>query len=285
MYDYKRNEVGTMNTERKMKNMAAKAVVAVMMVFGFMMPVAAQSALMPSFESLPPISIENTTAVRDISQVAVTTDGLVYVTESSNARNSIAVVTPLGEKVRVIKGVAIPQGIAVNSKGTVFVSSLGDMSVTIMKSDGTKIGTFGKGKGEFLRPVFVATDPLNDEVYVTDQKASEIKVYSPSGAYLRTISDPGNYPSSAVVYGDMLYVLDSPLIASGVRAARIAVFNKASGAAAGSFGDYGEGAGQMKTPQSLAIDYSGRLYVVDAHHLVVHCYDAPAGAYLGGYSR
>ncbi len=267
-----------MKIKRRIASPLAVAVAAAAMIMGLMAG-AVSAATMPTFQSLPPISIYNSGSVRDLAHVAASDDGFIYVTEA--LRNRIAVMTQQGESVRIIDGIANPFGIAVNRNGVIFVSSLKNKSVVMMDRQGHRLGSLGKGDAEFARPVYVAIDPQNEDVYVTDQNANAIVVYSASGSLLRRIADTGNLPVAAVVRGDMLYVLDQPLGGAGQRQPRIAVFNKNTGSLVSSFGQFGAGAGQMMRPKSLSIDSAGRLFVVDYYHRVVYCYNASSGAYLG----
>lgn len=269
-----------MKTIRKLTVIAAGAVLAIIMTLGFIAPAATYAATMPTYDNLPPISVVNDTSKKDLSHVAVTVDGLVYVTES--LRNSIAVMTSQGARVGLLNGISNPQGIAVNSTGTIFVTSSTAKSVVMMNRQGAKLGMLGNGLNEFARPVYVTVDPQNDEVYVADQNASSIKVYSPAGVLRRTIADAGNWPIAVAVYNNEVYVIDQPLDASGLmRTARIMVFDKNTGAAVRSFGEFGIGIGQLKMPKSISIDADGRVFIVDNFHRVVYCYDGPQGLYLG----
>ena len=266
-----------MKSKKILKNIMKRAAVAAIMACSFMLPDAGMAATMPTFDSLPPISVQNPTSNRDLSNIAVGVDGHLYVTESN--RHNIAILTSEGAGIGSITGITNPLGVAVNSKGNVYVSSLADKSVVIRNSQGASLGQLGAGKNEFKRPVFVAIDQQNDEVYVVDANASAIKVYSETGTYLRTITD-ANAPLAAAVYGNELYVLDQPL-ASGVATSKIRVYNKTTGVELTSFGTYGIEVGQMKQPKAITVDASGRLFVVEFFHRVVYCYDGPNRLYLG----
>ncbi|MDP2157371.1 MAG: FG-GAP-like repeat-containing protein [Nitrospirota bacterium] len=266
-----------MKSKEILKNIMEWAAVAAIMVCSFMLPDAANAATMPTFDSLPSISVQNSTSNRDLSNIAVGVDGQLYVTESN--RHNIAVLTGEGIGIGNISGITNPLGIAINSKGNVYVSSLADKSVVIRSGQGAPLGQLGAGRNEFMRPVFLAIDQQNDEVYVVDANAFAIKVYSETGTFLRTIAD-ANSPISAAVYGNELYVLDQPLV-NGVATAKIRVYNKITGAELTSFGTYGIEIGQMKQPKAITVDASGRLFVVEYFHRVVYCYDGPNRLYLG----
>lgn len=260
-----------------------RAVAAAIMVCCFMLPDAVRAASLPTFDSLSPISVPNGDGTRDLAHVAVSVDGRLYVAE--NGRDAVAVFTAEGSSLGTWRGIKKPQAIAINSKGNVYVSSLGDMSVIKLSPQGARLGMLGVGDKEFIWPNFITVDQQNDEVYVVDQGAHAIKVYSEAGSLLRTIPDTGNFPLAAAIHGNELYVLDRPfaVLASGnsVQTVKIRVFDKTTGNVVGSFGEYGNEIGKMFQPKSIASDASGRLFVVDAFHRVVYCYDGPNRGYLG----
>jgi hypothetical protein len=100
-------------------------------------------------------SVDPTNPTDIHGQIAVGRNGMVYVSDSGNAR--VQVFTPQGRFVR-------------------------------------QLGSFGSGKGQFLSPYHLAVDATGD-VYVADDQAGTLSKFSPAGQVLWTIgggapSDP-----------------------------------------------------------------------------------------------
>lgn len=87
-----------------------------------------------------------------------------------------------------------PIGVAVNSKGRVFVVDFGSKTIRAFDTDGTYRFTFSKiadGANTALKdPVHLAVDG-QDNVWVTDRSLKKIFVFDSSGAFLRTFVPDG----------------------------------------------------------------------------------------------
>ena len=92
-------------------------------------------------------------------------------------------------------GVAGPLGVAVGSDGDRIYVTEGEAPylTRVFDRSGSEVGTLvpPKGKGSGNRPTYVAVDPTNDEVYVTDLMTQAIYVYDPDGTYSRTFTPQG----------------------------------------------------------------------------------------------
>ena len=89
-----------------------------------------------------------------------------------------------------INGVNRPIGIVASPSGDrIYVTeTAGDRTVIAYDGKGTEVARFVPPDSVpgSRTPVYVALDPLNGEVYVSDRVAGEIYVYSPDGTYRRT---------------------------------------------------------------------------------------------------
>jgi DNA-binding beta-propeller fold protein YncE len=93
-----------------------------------------------------------------------------------------------------IYDVVAPTGVAVNADGSRIYAaqSEGDRQVIAFDSSGKQLASLKPpttGTADHV-PVYVAVDPTNGDVYVSDRPAAAIYVYSADGAYLPTF-DPG----------------------------------------------------------------------------------------------
>ena len=209
--------------------------------------------------------------------VAVASDGSLYI------------VDPPSEKVMIynasnqqVSWLPVPQpvAVAVGINGSKYVSSYAQPHVKIYDASNVfKGGLLGGRYNEFLFPRNITVDVATGNVYVVDQDlvnngiSDSIKVYTAAGVWVKTISDNGKEPIDAAIYGNELYVLDQPLVSDGSggynRGARVAVFDKTSGAYKRSFGVYGWGLGQLNTPRGITVDSQGVFYISDAVHQVI----------------
>jgi RHS repeat-associated protein len=87
-----------------------------------------------------------------------------------------------------------PRGIAVDSKGNVWVSDTGNDRVEEFKSSGEFVRTFGKegsGNGEFKKPVGLAFDSEGD-LWVADSANDRVQRFTDEGSYLSQDGKIGN---------------------------------------------------------------------------------------------
>ena len=215
-----------------------------------------------------------------------------------------------------VYGATKPMGVAVNAAGD---------RIYVTESDGARLVQVfdrnGQPQGDLLppdskqahAPVYVAVDPQNDEVYVTDRLTGAIYIYDTSGAYSRTFQPKEPIPAwqplgvafspagdlwvtdlSAPFHrievfdreGNLKQTIGSKdefdfpnMVAfdkagnaylSDSNTGRLAILDPAGNQLAGISRGAGEGA--LGLPRGVAIDDTGRLYVVDATGHAVHLY-------------
>ena len=172
-------------------------------------------------------------------------------------------------------GVARPLGVAVNRAGDrVYVTeSDGPRLVHVYDRDGKHLGTLGpptKSSGLAHVPVYVAVDPVNDDVYVSDRITQSVYVYNARGAYKRTFQPSrteigGGWQPLGLAFDaeGRLYVTD----VSGP-ANRILSFDRAGGL----LRIFGASA-HLSFPNGLAVDGLGNVYVADSNNGRVVVFD------------
>jgi len=162
-------------------------------------------------------------------------------------------------------GVRAPTGVAVSPDGSrVYVTQTeGDPSVIVFDGAGAQIATVKPPAttGTYHVPVYVALNPTNGDLYVSDRPTGSIYIYSNDGVFRRKF-DPGKdlagwqpLGMAFTPHGD-LYVTDL----SGP-------FNRVHQFAPdGTFVRTIGEAGQFSFPNGVAIDSLGNVYITDSNN-------------------
>ena len=231
--------------------------------------------------------------------IAVDSSGTVYVGDYYNHR--IRKITPAGAVTTLAGSTAgfadgtgsaaqfnYPFGVAVDSSGTVYVGDSGNQRirkitpagvVTTLAGSGTAGFADGTGSAaQFYNPSGVAVDP-SGTVYVADRYNQRIRKITPAGV-VTTLAGSGtagfadgtssaaqfNYPEGvAVGSSGTVYVGDS----SNHRIRKITSSGVVTTLAGSGIADFADGTGssaQFSSPQGVAVDSSGTVYVADTNN-------------------
>ncbi len=241
------------------------------------------AASMPEYERLQPITANLDAPIA----VAVDAHDNIYVAESIN--NHLRVYDQDGGYLNTLSGLDRPISVAVDDDGRIFVGNAGRSNVEVYGASFNFLHKLGSGDGEFVKPGGIAVDSAGN-AYVADSKADQVKVYNPDGAYSFSFGTSGsadgqfNFPVSISTneQSGQIVVSDLPLVDSWTgmyQGARIQIFDL-NGDFLRSFGEFGQGEGQLTKPLGVTVDGDGRIYVSDAYQNVVQVFDGD-GTYLG----
>jgi len=158
-------------------------------------------------------------------------------------------------------------------------------------SPGTPFYVVDAAAGQMLEvslPGFTIQDkiPLAGLTAVDVDPAKGILVGTLNGAFLRQTGGglvTMNAPSGLSAVQDVTVDEAGRRYAVLFREGKVAIFDE-NGEFLASFGEFGDGAGQFKSPTAVSFDGSGGIWLADNGHGQVHHYD-PSGLYLASFGQ
>ena len=177
-------------------------------------------------------------------------------------------------------------GVALNSKGHIFIANRGNHPLLEFGPDGTFIRSFGEGSPIMRAPHSVRFDTEDNMWYVDaendlvvkfdpERKIREVLGRRPepwvwmTHGIERALAPPQNFyqPTDTAIGPD-----GSIFVTDGYGNSRVAKFNK-NGIFLKQWGDRGTGRGQFNTPHSIVIDKNANLYVADRQNSRIQVFD------------
>src|SRR5579863_3652819 len=191
-------------------------------------------------------------------------------------------------------------GVAVNSKGHVFVFSRGDSTGPAYGASGAQLLEFD-ANGKFLREIghnlyawsfaHAVKIDAQDNIWVADKGSDMVIKFNPEGRVMMVFgrkqeasdegTEPLRHPNPPLppVDGMFRQVTDiawdaagDTFISDGYINSRVAKVDK-NGKWLMSFGEPGDGEGQLHTPHSIATDVQGNVYVADRGNARIQVFD------------
>lgn len=162
-----------------------------------------------------------------------------------------------------------PTGIALGLGGDVFVADSNLGLVVRLNRRGENVGIIGKGL--LKRPVGVAFDALQSQLYVADTYDHNIKIFDLEGHLLHILGQRGdspgefNFPTFITLNQGDLYVVDT-------MGAQVQVLDMTSGKPKHVIGKRGLNVGELVRPKGVTVDSEGNIYIIESYydHLLVY---------------
>jgi DNA-binding beta-propeller fold protein YncE len=194
-------------------------------------------------------------------------------------------------------------GVAVNSKGHVFVYSRTGERSTVHGATAAQLFEFGPD-GMFIREIgkdlygFAFAHAVRidseDNIWVTDEGTNMIIKFNPAGRVTMVLGRreeaaepaaprPAGAPAPAPGWGSFNRPTDvawdpqgNAFISDGYGNSRVVKVDK-NGRWVKTWGERGSGQGQMNTPHSIAADAKGNIYVADRGNRRIQVFDSDGG--------
>ena len=174
-----------------------------------------------------------------------------------------------------------PLGVAVHPQGDIYVGNDQFDEVAVYGPDGFQTATIGAGT--LRMPNDLAFDQ-NGQLYVVDSKRNRVEVFDPAtGVSLRTFgSGQLRFPSALAISGQEVFVADQANFRVMVFDLQGNLLRSFGGKVSLGFNTY-SWEGKFARIQSLAVDSTGRLHVLDSHMGIIQILNATNGGYIGSY--
>jgi len=164
-----------------------------------------------------------------------------------------------------------PVGLCLGPADSIYVCDSEEIAIhRLSAADGSLIESLPLPE-DLRRPVALAYDPDEDQLYVADVESHDIKVLGRDGTVRARIGRRGseagefNYPCDLIDDGQLLWVVDS----GNHRVQGLTH----QGEPILSIGSEGDSPGNLALPKSAAVDSDGHLYVVDARFENIQIFD------------
>lgn len=155
-----------------------------------------------------------------------------------------------------------PDGIAVNSAGTIFVSNTTNDRIDRFDASGTPLASWGgpgSGAGQFDDPSRLTFDGLGN-LLVADKGNNRIqKLNGTTGAHMLTIGGAGQLDQPEGVAVD---ITPGTILVADTGNNRIRRY-QSDGTPIDTYGEAGSGNGQFSSPSDLIVFLNGKVYVAD----------------------
>lgn len=221
---------------------------------------------------------EGTGAVQFITPTFLVLDSEANTYVSDNFNERVQVISPNNLKLKFQFNVPVPEGIALDSAGNIYVASSND-SVKVYDSTGNLKFSFGKqgsGEGEFNNPMGLALDDSGN-IYVADTDNNRIQVFDSTGGFLFKFGSNGSANGQMVGPQDVTVDSLGYIYVSDSLNGRVQIFNSS-----GQYQSKFNVSNGESLPAGITIDDSGNLYVVDTANDRVDVYSVQQPAPTDG---
>jgi DNA-binding beta-propeller fold protein YncE len=181
-----------------------------------------------------------------------------------------------------------PYGIAVDSRGKVYVSDMNNHRIQKFSSAGEFLkstGSYGTENGQLKYPYGITLDE-KDVLYAIDAFNYRIQKFDSELKFLSEWGSEEEIGFRLYIPHEIAIAADGNVILSDRQNHRISVFTN-DGALVKRFGEYGEGkeavGGKFSEPHGVCVSKNGDIYICDRYNFRIHKFNS-AGEYLSGWT-
>ena len=195
-------------------------------------------------------------------------------------------VQKLGTPIKTISGVKEPWGVAVNQRGEVIVGESSGQCISIFSSTGEKLlsfGSRGSGHGQFEGIRGVAVDD-DGNIFLAEGENHRIQKLTPDGRFITAVGRKENKRLEFnLPRGIAIHPLNKKLYITDYNNDHLQILNS-NLTFSRSFGSYGSGNGQFKSPSDVACDSTGNVFVADRDNHRIQVFTAE-GRYMRKFGQ
>ncbi len=206
--------------------------------------------------------------------LAIDGSGNIWVADTGNDRIQESSAT---ETLRTFGGsgsgagnLSAPSAAATDSEGNVYVADTGHNRIQEFDSKGQFIrqfGATGSGNGQLRSPRGIAISSTDGNLYVADEGNTRVQELTQTGEFVRKWGSAGNGNGQFRELADLAvdpegHVFTVEAGIGSIFPARVQEFSS-EGAFIRTFGSYGTADGRFATPEAIATDSSGNVWVAD----------------------
>ncbi len=171
-----------------------------------------------------------------------------------------------------------PRGVAVNSKGHIFIFNTGHRKLMEFDRAGSYVRTLGHGL--FGNPHGLRID-RHDNIWTTDLETHMVLKFSPEGRLLMALGQKGvsglrNEERGTVLFNqpaDIAFANNGDVfVADGYGNSRVVKLDK-HGKWMKAWGEKGAEPGNFDNPHNIVVDHRGRVYVADRNNSRIQVFD------------
>jgi tripartite motif-containing protein 2/3/tripartite motif-containing protein 71 len=182
------------------------------------------------------------------------------------------VTVKLGTQIKIIKGLNVPWGVAVNRRGEVLVAESGAHCISIFSPTGEKIQSFGSkgsGHGQLNSPRSVAVDD-DGNILVVDERNYRIQKFTPDGNFIMSVGNKGSNPLEFnEPIGIAIHPLNKRVYIADHGNNRVQILNPDL-----TFSSSLGSEAQFTYPWDVACDSIGNIYVADTQNYRIQVFTA-----------
>ena len=221
----------------------------------------------PTSVTVEPRSKESNPNGLNLTRVTIynETTGQVEETRGAAAEHTLTFAKTVSENGTEPGKLKDPSGIAIDSKGDVWVADTANNRIEEFSAEGAYLGKFGEAgseAGKLKEPKGLAFDSKGD-LWVADTGNNRIEEYNPTeGKYLGELGSTGSEKGQLKAPTAIAFDASGNLWVADTANNRVEKFSVTEGKATSEFGGPGSEPGKLKEPAGIAI-FEGNIWVAD----------------------